>query len=80
MGRRTFFGLPGSMLKVKPLFNAAAGLIFLVKNHLCQLGEKTHFSGNAFFFLARAVIQIKSLQSAAQNSAKVSPTVNPNVK
>ena len=31
MGRRTFFGLPGNMLKGEPLFNAAAGLIFLVK-------------------------------------------------
>ena len=53
MGRRTFFGLPGNMLKVEPLFNAAAGLIFLVKDHLCQLGAKIHFSSKAFFIGSR---------------------------
>ena len=53
MGRRTFFGLPGNMLKVEPLFNAAAGLIFLIKDHLCQLREKIHFSGKAFFICSR---------------------------
>ena len=53
MGRRTFFGLPGHMLKVEPLFTAAAGLIFLVKEHLCQLGEKIHLSDKAFFIGSR---------------------------
>ena len=53
MGRRTFFGLPEKTLKVEPLFNAAAGLIFLVKDHLCQLREKIHFSGKAFFIGSR---------------------------
>ena len=53
MGRRTFFGLPGNMLKVEPLFNAVVGLIFLVKDHLCQLGEKIRFSGQAFFIGSR---------------------------
>ena len=53
MGRRTFFGLPENMLKAEPLFNAAAELTFLVKDHLCQLGEKIHFSGKALFVGSR---------------------------
>ena len=62
MGRRTFFGLPGNMLKVEPLFNAAAGLIFLVKDHLCQLREKIRFSGKAFFIgLRRHTNQIPAI-------------------